>query len=58
LAWSAEPANFTPDLGYHAAGQLMYFPAGIPIVLLVALIVYTSKKEAQLKSSNVSKPRA
>jgi hypothetical protein len=45
LARQTEAANFVEVLGYNARAD-MYFPAGIPLVALLALIAWNIKQEA------------
>jgi hypothetical protein len=47
-------ANFGDVLGYAAQRQTMYFPAGIPLVALVAFIAWQIKQEADRSRSNTS----
>jgi len=46
LARPTNPANFGQNLGYNAAAD-MFFPAGIPFVAVVALIIWSARQEAQ-----------
>jgi hypothetical protein len=55
LARPTEPANFARDLGYNAAAD-MFFPAGIPLAAVVALIIWNTHQEAKHgKSSRQTK---
>jgi len=54
LARHLAPANFAPILGYNAAAD-MFFPAAIPFVAVVALIIWSTREEAR-RSGNGSKP--
>jgi hypothetical protein len=49
-------ANFGGILSYNAP-VAMYFPAGIPLVALVALVIWNARQEAQ-RAQSASKPKA
>ncbi|HVY29330.1 MAG TPA: hypothetical protein VHB79_22380 [Polyangiaceae bacterium] len=49
------PANFAENLGYNAAAG-MYFPAGIPLIALVVLVIYNAQQEKQ-RAQTTTKPR-
>jgi hypothetical protein len=56
LACPTEAANFAQNLGYNAAAN-MFFPAGIPLVAVVALIIWNARQEAERTSTGSgSKP--
>jgi hypothetical protein len=56
VARSFRAANFAEILGYNAR-RVMYFPAGIPFVALLALIAWNTWQEAE-RSRKSSEPRA
>jgi hypothetical protein len=59
LARSIRPANFAKNLRYNAAAD-MYFPAGIPLIAVVVLIIWSARQEAehsgQPKATSRAKP--
>jgi hypothetical protein len=46
LARRTEAANFAQNLGYSGAAK-MFFPAGIPLTAVVALIIWNARQEAE-----------
>ena len=58
LARRTETANFAPNLGYNGTSK-MFFPAGIPLTAVVALIIWNARQEAERERERmrgVSKP--
>jgi hypothetical protein len=56
LACPTKAANFAQNLGYDGAVN-MFFPAGIPLVAVVALIVWNTRQEAEReRARSGSKP--
>jgi hypothetical protein len=41
-----EAANFAENLGYNRPAS-MFFPAGIPFIALVALVIWNARQEAE-----------
>jgi hypothetical protein len=58
LARRTEAANFALKLGYSGAAK-MFFPAGIPLTAVVALIIWNARQEAERERERIrsgSKP--
>jgi hypothetical protein len=56
LARHTEAANFAPKLGYSDESK-MFFPAGIPLTAVVALIIWNAWQEAEReRNRSGSKP--
>ncbi|HEX2871199.1 MAG TPA: hypothetical protein VHP33_08085 [Polyangiaceae bacterium] len=55
LACPSAPANFGPILGYNVAAD-MFFPAAIPLVAVVALVIWSTVEESRRTNSKGPKP--
>jgi len=54
VARRIRPANFAENLRY-SAGVDMFFPAGIPFLAVIALVVYNARLEAQAARTSTPK---
>jgi hypothetical protein len=53
LARPSAPANFAPILGYNVAAD-MFFPAAIPLLAVVAAIIWSTVEESRRSNADKS----